>query len=111
MTRSFDTIIVGGGPVGGVLALALAQAGLAVAVVDHENPSAELVAQFDGRALAVALSAQRAMAAVGLWDSVAAVAAAIAHIDVADADSPARLHYHHEEVGEEQFGWIVESQG
>lgn len=111
MTRAIDTVIVGGGPVGGVLALALAQAGLGVAVIDHEDPNAELVAQFDGRALAVALTAQRAMAAVGLWDFVAPFAADIAYIRVTDGNSPATLNYHHEEVGEEQFGWIVESQG
>ncbi len=111
MSRACDVIIVGGGPVGGTLALALAQAGLAVAVIDHEDPHAALVPAFDGRALSVALTAQRAMAAVGLWPAVLPHAAAIERIRVADGASPAVLNYHHEEVSDEPFGWIVESEG
>lgn len=111
MNRAFDVVIVGGGPVGGVLALAIAQAGLAVAVIDHEDPGAERVPQFDGRALAVALTAKRVMDAVGLWPGVAPYAAAIERIRVADGKFPATLTYDHEEVGEEPFGWIVESAG
>lgn len=111
MSRAFDVIIVGGGPVGGVLAMALAQADLAVAVIDHENPEAPVVPNFDGRALSVALTAKRAMTAVGLWPAVEPHAAAIEHIRVKDGKSPATLHYHHEEIGAEPFGWIVESEG
>jgi len=111
MTRAFDVVVVGGGPVGGVLSLALAQAGVAVAVIDHEDPATDLVAQFDGRALAVALTAKRAMTAVGLWAAVEPFAAPILRIRVADGNSPATLNYRHEEIGPEPFGWIVESQG
>jgi 2-octaprenyl-6-methoxyphenol hydroxylase len=111
MSRAFDVVVIGGGPVGGVLALALAQAGVAVAVVDHENPAADLVAQFDGRALAVALTAQRAMNAVGLWPDITPFAVPIERIRVADGNSPATLNYRHQEIGPEPFGWIVESQG
>jgi 2-octaprenyl-6-methoxyphenol hydroxylase len=111
MSRAFELIIIGGGPVGAVLGLALAQADLAVAVIDHEDPNAVLVPQFDGRALSVALTAQRAMAAVGLWPLVEPHAAAIEHIRVADGSFPATLHYHHQEIGPEPFGWIVESEG
>ncbi|HEY1719703.1 MAG TPA: UbiH/UbiF/VisC/COQ6 family ubiquinone biosynthesis hydroxylase [Magnetospirillaceae bacterium] len=111
MSRAFDVIIVGGGPVGGVLGLALAQADLQVAIIDHENPQAEVVPSFDGRALSVALTAQRAMVTVDLWPNVAPHAAAIERIRVADGKSPATLHYHHEEIGEDPFGWVVESEG
>lgn len=111
MSRAFDVIVIGGGPVGGTLALALAQADLAVVVVDHEDPHAALVPAFDGRALSVALTAKRAMAAVGLWPGVAPHAAAIERIRVADGRSPGVLNYHHEEIGDEPFGWIVASAG
>lgn len=111
MSRKFEAIVVGGGPVGGALALAVAQAGLSVAVIDHEDPDAERVPQFDGRALAVALTAKRVMDAVGLWPGVAPFAAPIERIRVADGSFPATLAYDHEEVGKEPFGWIVESAG
>jgi 2-octaprenyl-6-methoxyphenol hydroxylase len=42
---------------------------------------------------------------------VAPHAAAIERIRVADGDAPVSLNYHHEEVGDEPFGWIVESEG
>lgn len=111
MSRKFEVIVVGGGPVGGALALAVAQARLSVAVIDHEDPNAERVPQFDGRALAVALTAKRVMDAVGLWPGVAPFAAPIERIRVADGTFPATLTYDHEEVGKEPFGWIVESAG
>jgi len=111
MSQGFDAIVVGGGPVGGTLALALARAGVSVAVIDHEDPAKDLVAEFDGRALAVALTASRALTAIGLWPHILPYAAPIERIRVADGHSPATLNYRHDEMGDEPFGWIVESQG
>ena len=53
-THCTDTLIVGGGAVGGSLACALASAGISSVVVDRV-PAVELLApNFDGRATAVA---------------------------------------------------------
>ena len=66
-----DVLIVGGGLVGGPLALALADAGLRVAVVDAEDPATAIAPAFDGRASALGLAQQRVLAAIGLWPAIA----------------------------------------
>ena len=60
-----DVVIVGGGLNGPALALALAQAGLRVTVVDARQSQARAEVGFDGRAYALALASQRLLAAVG----------------------------------------------
>jgi len=104
-----QVVIIGGGLVGGTLAVALAQSGLSVLVLESEEPSLLVSSPFDGRASAVAASAQHVLAAVGLWERIAPEAAAIDEIRVTDGASPLFLHYDHEDVGDEPFGFIVEN--
>lgn len=103
-----DVAIVGGGMVGLTLAVALAEAGLKVAVVDHEDPAVAVAAPFDGRVSAIALAAQRMLATLGLWRLVDE-AEPILDIRVADGDSLLFLHYDHRDVGAEPFGWMLEN--
>lgn len=88
-----DVLIVGGGMVGGPLALALAGAGLAVVVVDSADPEATVAAAFDGRSSAIAYATQRVLAATGVWDELGPCTTPILDIRVADGDSPLFLHY------------------
>lgn len=104
-----DVLIVGGGLIGGPLAVALASAGISVAVIDAEDPSQVTDQAFDGRASAIALAPQRALAAIGLWPAIAPFAAAIEQIRVSDGHSPLFLHYDHQAIGDEPFGWITEN--
>ena len=104
-----DVLIVGGGLVGGTLAVALADAGLTSLVVEAGDPQAALDAGFDGRCSAVALSSKRMLAALGLWEGLAADAAPMLDIRVADGASRLFLHYDHREVGDEPFGFMVEN--
>lgn len=109
MNQHYDVIIAGGGMVGASLAIALAQHGLSVAVADREPLAAQLAPAFDGRVSAVALSSKRLMARLGVWQHLQAQAEPILDIRVSDGDSPFFLDYHHREVGEGPFGWIVEN--
>ena len=59
MAVDHDIIIAGGGLNGPTLALALAQAGLSVAVVDARPARARASEGFDGRAYALALASRR----------------------------------------------------
>lgn len=104
-----DVLIIGGGLVGGALACALGQVGMPVAVVDSAPPETVLKAGFDGRASAVAFSSQRLLEAIGVWARVAGEAAPILDIRVSDGESPLFLHYHHAEVGDQPFGYMVEN--
>lgn len=61
-----DVAIVGGGPVGLTLALALDQAGAKVAVIDQAPPETALAPHFDGRAFAIAYANYRMWRALGI---------------------------------------------
>jgi len=93
-----DVLVSGGGLAGGTLSLALAQQGFRVATVDRENPADWTDRGFDGRASAIALSSQRVLESVGIWDVIAHETAPIKDIRVTDGHSPLYLHYDHENV-------------
>lgn len=104
-----DVAIVGGGPIGGLTACCLASAGLSVAVIEAADPADLARPGTDGRSIAIALSAQRVFAGSGAWDFMEAEAEPILEIRVTDGASPLFLHYDHEAIGDEPFGWIVEN--
>ncbi|MFO1128827.1 MAG: UbiH/UbiF/VisC/COQ6 family ubiquinone biosynthesis hydroxylase [Rhodospirillales bacterium] len=104
-----DVLIVGGGLVGGTLAIALAQGGLTSLVIEAGDPQAALDAGFDGRCSAIALTSQRMLAALGLWEPLTADAAPMLDIRVSDGASSLFLHYDHRDVGDQPFGYMLEN--
>ncbi|WBU56803.1 UbiH/UbiF/VisC/COQ6 family ubiquinone biosynthesis hydroxylase [Paracoccus sediminicola] len=71
MRTEFDIVIAGGGLNGPALGLALAGAGLDVAVVDAAPERDRAQRGFDGRAYALALASVRLLGGIGVWDRVA----------------------------------------
>ncbi len=104
-----DIVIVGGGLVGGVLALALAGSGAEVAIVDRLAPRTQTDEAFDGRASAIALAPQRMLQRIGLWDRLADHATPILDIRVADGESRLFLHYDSVEIGAPALGYMLEN--
>ena len=108
-TRTTDVVIVGGGLVGGSLAIALADAGFNVIVADQLDQRSQLNEEFDGRASAIALAPKKMLAKIGMWKYVGDDTAPIKDIRVADGNSPLFLHYDHADIGEEALGYMVEN--
>lgn len=104
-----EIVIIGGGPIGLSLGIALGQAGIETAVVERDAPSKLREAGFDGRTSAIAGGSRRVLDGLGVWPGMASAAEPILDIRVADGDSPLFLHYDHREVGDEPFGHIVEN--
>ncbi|WP_042246018.1 UbiH/UbiF/VisC/COQ6 family ubiquinone biosynthesis hydroxylase [Paracoccus sp. PAMC 22219] len=113
MTQDFDIVIAGGGLNGPTLALALAQVGLRVAVVDPQPARARAGAGFDGRAYSLAIASVRVLRALGLWDRLAADAQPIHQIK-ASQGQPGEgaghffLHFDSAELGEGPVGHMLE---
>ncbi len=113
MRYDADVLIVGGGLNGPALALALAQAGLPVTVIDAQPATARAEADFDGRAYALSLASRRMLEALGVWHRLGRDAQAINEIKISDGragEGPARffLHFDRAEIDEGPMGFIVE---
>lgn len=105
--KRMDAVVAGAGLSGLSAALALAEAGLDVVVVDRTDPRAAATAGRDIRTTAISLSSRRLFEALGVWAAVADRAEPILDIRVSDGDSPIHLHYDHRVVGDEPMGHIV----
>ena len=108
-----DVLIVGGGLNGPLLALALAQAGLRVTVIDALPAGTRGDPGFDGRAYAMALASVRMLRALGLWEGLEPQAQPILQVRAADgrpgeAPSPLHLALDHAEIEEGPLGAMVE---
>lgn len=113
MIHDSDVIIAGGGLNGPALALALAQAGLRVTVVDAQPPRARADAGFDGRAYALAIASQRLLAVVGVWSAVAGQAQALTAVKASDGHAgegaaPFFLHFDSAEMDTGPVGYMLE---
>ena len=113
MKPSSDILIVGGGLNGPALALALAQTGHSVTVIDALAETVRKNAAFDGRSYALALGSQRLLATIGIWDHVAHHAQPMLEIKVTDGKagegpSPFWMHFDHAEIEEGPMGYMVE---
>ncbi|MBU0643314.1 MAG: FAD-dependent monooxygenase [Alphaproteobacteria bacterium] len=110
---SSDVIIVGGGLNGPALALACANAGLRVSLIDSLPQAARASDAFDGRGYALSLSSQRLLKAIGIWPKVAAHAQEILDVKVTDGKpgegpAPFMLEFRDGEIDESPMGYMVE---
>jgi 2-octaprenyl-6-methoxyphenol hydroxylase len=109
-----EVAIAGGGLVGLTLGIALAGAGVEVAVVDAQAPEAATDAAYDGRSSAIAAGSANLLDAIGVWRHLQGEAEPILDIRVSDGRigrpaAPLFLHYDSEALDRGPFGWIVEN--
>src|SRR5690606_39231773 len=113
MTTDFDILIAGGGLNGPTLALALAGAGMNVAVVDPRPADARASETFDGRAYALAVASQRLLKALGLWGDLAEKCQPIHQVKASQGQpgegaAPFFLHFDGAEIEEGPVGFMLE---
>ena len=80
IAEDFDVVIAGGGMAGATLALALAQAGLRIAIVEATAPETRAAPTFDGRTSAVAFANFRQWRALGLGAALSGLGQPITEI-------------------------------
>jgi 2-octaprenyl-6-methoxyphenol hydroxylase len=113
MTKDSDILIVGGGLNGPALALALAQGGLSVTVIDARPAPARTERGFDGRAYALAIASRRLLTVLGVWPRVAGQAQPINQIKASDGlagqgAAPFFLTFDAAEIEEGPMGFLLE---
>lgn len=121
-SERYDIIIAGAGLAGAAFALAAAQGGLRVVLVDPQPFEHQLAPTFDGRSTAIAFSTFRMLAALGLGDALRPHACRMDHILVTDGRRPgaasarpssAFLRFDASEIADrtdgEPLGYLVEN--
>ena len=108
-----EILIAGGGLNGPALALALAQGGFRVTVIDARPARSRAEVGFDGRAYALAIASIRLLTAISVWPTVADKAQPMLEIKASDGRSgegaaPFFLHFDHAEIEEGPMGHMLE---
>jgi 2-octaprenyl-6-methoxyphenol hydroxylase len=106
-TRAVDVVVVGGGMVGASFALALADTGLEVVVIETVVPGAGAQPSFDDRTTALGNASRRIFQGLGVWPAIAPSAAAIRMIHVSDAGRFGFARLAAAEQGIDAFGYVV----
>ena len=113
MDYNTDIVIAGGGLNGPALALALAQGGFRVTVVDARPARDRANQGFDGRSYSLAIASKRLLTVLGIWDAVADTTQPILQIKASDGragqgPSPFFLTFDHAEIEEGPMGFMLE---
>lgn len=104
-----QTAIIGGGMVGMSLGIALSQSGMDVVMLDRQPAIQQTEQAFDGRVCALSLASVNLFRNLGVWEQMSREAQPIFDIRVTDGDSAQYVHYDHQDVGDQPFGYIVEN--
>ncbi len=106
----WDAVIVGGGVVGAACALALAQEGLQVALVEGREPPPWSALKPDLRVFAFAADNAALLESLGVWKQVDQTRArAYRRMRVWDAAGGGDLTFDADTLGRRELGWIVEN--
>jgi 2-octaprenyl-6-methoxyphenol hydroxylase len=102
-----DVAIVGGGMVGASVALALADTGLEVLLIEGVALGSAAQPSFDERTTALGNASRRIFEGLGVWSAIEREAAPIRTIHVSDAGRFGFARLRAQEQGIEAFGYVV----
>lgn len=108
--KRFDTIIVGAGFSGLIQAIALAEHGCKVAIIDKKTFEKIANPDFDGRAFAIAYGSRLFFEKINVWQNLENQATPIKEIRVSDQDSKFFLHFDGEQSDKTDFGYMIEAE-
>lgn len=103
----YDLVIVGGGLVGGSLALALQQAPLRIAVIEASTESERRASPAGDRALALARGSTQILDRLGLWPAIEPAARAITRIHVSDRGHIGKTRIDAAHEGVKALGYVA----
>jgi ubiquinone biosynthesis UbiH/UbiF/VisC/COQ6 family hydroxylase len=107
-TSIADVLIVGAGPAGLALAVALAQTGIASDVLEQAPLASLADPPEDGRDIALTHRARHILEALGLWQRLpAGEIAPLRQAHVMNGESPWVLPFSAAQEGHEALGWLV----
>lgn len=112
--QSFDVAIIGGGMTGLALACGLKDAGLKIAVLEHQSLPEHLSLLSSPPALrvsAINLASERLLHHIGAWDHlVSSRLTAYSSMEVWERDSFAHIDFHADDYGYRYLGHIIENE-
>ena len=105
--KPWDVVIVGGGMVGASFALALRATKLRTLLIEGVPPDSTAQPSFDERTTALGNGSRQIFESLGVWNAMAADAAAIRSIHVSDAGRFGVARLDAREQGVPAFGYVV----
>ena len=110
MQKNYDVVIVGGGMVGSLLACALGDSHLKIAVLERVPPAAPPVEDYDLRVSAITLASSTVFRAVGAWPGIERRRISeLREMRVWDASGAGTIHFDSADIGEPRLGYIIEN--
>ncbi len=108
---NYDAVVIGGGLVGGIMTLALSQAGLQVAGVEaRESPSPPARDQFARRVSAISPASYNILQALGVWPHLETRRlCAYTRMQIWDQGGRGQVHFDAGDAGLPVLGTIVEN--
>ena len=109
-TASLDmeVLIVGGGVIGGSMALLAASRGLECILIERNSSSVAGAAAADARTLAVSPASRRILSAIDVWQPVPEdVTGLFKHMHVWDENGNGSLYFDSADIGQPTLGYIV----
>jgi 2-octaprenyl-6-methoxyphenol hydroxylase len=106
MNCDYDVLIIGGGLVGGSLALALENAPLRIGIVEAQTDAERQRSPASDRALALSRGSSQILDSLGVWPEVAQSAMPIRHIHVSDRGHFGKTRLHAAEQGVDALGYV-----
>jgi len=107
--KTHEIVVVGGGLAGLAQAGLLARAGFDVALLEAAPLPALDEKDYDLRTTALSFASKNILEDFGVWPELSRGACPILDIRIADGEQAGFLHFDHQEIGNQPFGWVVEN--